>query len=72
MANKTLVKLEELEVAVAEMKRRLGDKEMDIDGLKQRDLERTKDINDLKAQIDKLSHEELKKGVKALRQKRKF
>jgi site-specific recombinase XerD len=70
--NKNHVKLEELEVAVAEMKRRLGDKEMDIDGLKQRDLERTKDINDLKAQIDKLSHEELKKGVKALRQKRKI
>jgi integrase len=50
--NRNHVKLEELEATVVDLKRRIGDKEMDIDGLKQRDRERTKAIEELKAYID--------------------
>jgi hypothetical protein len=45
---------------------------MTIKGLEQRDDDRTKEIAELKAKVDTLPHEELKKGVKALRQKRKI
>lgn len=71
MPNKNHAKLEELETKFADMGRLIGDLTMTIDALKQKDRERTEEINALKVQVDKLPHEELKKGVKALRQKRK-
>ena len=71
MPNKNHAKLEELEGKFADMGRLIGDLTMTIDALKQKDRERTEEINALKVQVDKLPHEELKKGVKALRQKRK-
>lgn len=71
MPNKNHAKLEELEGKFADMGRLIGDLTMTIDALKQKDRERTKEINALKMQVDKLPHEELTRRVKALRQKRK-
>lgn len=69
--NRNHVKLEELEGKFTDMGRLIGDLTMTIDALKQKDRERTEEINALKAKVDTLPHAELKKGVKALRQKRK-
>jgi hypothetical protein len=66
-ANKNHAKIEELET---NMNRLIGDLTMQLEALKQRDLERTKQINELKEQVDKLPHEELKKSVRALRERK--
>lgn len=69
--NKNHAKLEELEDKFANMNRLIGDLTMTIDALKQKDRERTEEINNLKAQVDTLTPEDLKKHVRALREKRK-
>jgi polyhydroxyalkanoate synthesis regulator phasin len=62
--------IEELEAKFADMSRRLSDLLMDNEVLKQRDLERSKEINELKEQFDSLTPEERKRRVVALRQKK--
>jgi len=69
--SKNHVKIEELETKFADMNRLLGDQTMIIESLKQKDLERTKEIEAVKAQLDTLTHEELKKGVRALRERKR-
>jgi hypothetical protein len=69
--NKNHAKIEELETKFADMNRLLGDQTMIIESLKQKDLERTKEIEAVKAQLDTLTHEELKKGVRALRERKR-
>jgi integrase len=70
MPNKNHVRLEELEEKFTDMGRLIGDLTMTIDALKQKDRERTKDINALKVQVDTLTPEELKKRVRILREKK--
>ena len=69
-SSKNHAKLEELESAVADLKRLLGDEHMKLVSLEQKDMERSKEINELKAEFESLTPEERKKRVVALRERK--
>lgn len=71
LSSKNHVKLEELETKVTEQNRLIADQEMRLEALKQRDMERTKEIVDFKeymeTQLDAVANPEVKKRLKVLR-----